>query len=258
MRTVLLQQDVCLGNTAENVRRADDAITCAGSADLYVLPEMFSTGFVTEPAGFAEPADGSTLRWMQWKARSTGSALCGSIVVEDGGNYFNRFYFVHPDGSMHSYDKRHLFAYGGESLRYTCGQQRVVVSHCGVRILLQICYDLRFPVFSRNGGGDVYDMIIYVANWPESRIDAWNTLLRARAIENQCYVAGVNRVGDDSSCHYSGGTALIDPYGRVAARCDDGIQMSVGAVVDMDSLVAFRRKFPVLDDADVFRIMTDE
>lgn len=250
MKTVLLQQDICWCDPAENIRKADEAIAQAGDADLYVLPEMFSTGFVMEPAGMAEPAGGGTLHWMQATARRRRCAVCGSVAVEDNGKYVNRFYFVHPDGSTVHYDKRHLFTYGGEHRRFTAGQHRVVVRHCGVRILLQVCYDLRFPVFSRNRASDAYDMIIYVANWPESRIDVWNTLLKARAIENQCYVAGVNRVGDDRLCHYCGGTAFIDSYGRVVARCDDNKVMSVTAVADMDRLMAFRSKFPVLDDAD--------
>ena len=250
MKIVLLQTDICWTDIDENLRRAEEMIKVADNADLYVLPEMFSTGFVTEPTSIAEQKGGKTVQWLKEMAMKKGCALCGSVAVEDEGKFFNRLYFVKPDGTVNHYDKRHLFSYGGEHKHFTVGENRVVVEHCGVKILLQVCYDLRFPVFSRNDAANPYDMIIYVANWPESRIDVWNTLLKARAIENQCYVAGVNRVGDDPVCHYSGGTTFIDPYGKIIARCADNQPDAISAVVDMERLMAFRKKFPVLQDAD--------
>ena len=248
MKVTILQRDILWANPEDNVARADEAIDCNPGSDLYILPEMFSTGFCTNPEGIAESTDSSTLAWMKAKAASTGAALAGSIAVTENGHYYNRFYFVKPDGSVATYDKKHLFTFGGEHLRFTAGQERVVVEWKGVRILLEICYDLRFPVWARNRGD--YDMIIYVASWPTPRVEAWKALLTARAIENQCYVAGVNRVGTDPSNEYCGGSRVIDPYGIIMAECTDGKEMEVTVDVDMDILEAFRAKFPVLNDAD--------
>jgi predicted amidohydrolase len=256
MKIALLQTDIVWNSPQENVRGAQQMMDEIGAANLYVLPEMFSTGFATEPKGIAEPVNSDTLRWMVRLAKERNAAVAGSIAVEESDSdakntrYYNRFYFVHPDGKVEHYDKHHLFTYGGEHLRFTPGNERVVVEHMGVRILLQVCYDLRFPVFARNTAKHPYDLALYVASWPTSRIEAWNTLLKARAIENQCYVAAVNRVGEDPACKYSGGTAFIDPYGHVVERCEDGRAQFITARVDMDALKAFREKFPVLKDAD--------
>lgn len=247
MKTVILQNDILWADPAGNIRKADAAISSSPDADLYILPEMFSTGFCTSPEGIAE-SDGATLEWMKKKSAQCGAAIAGSVAIKEDGNFYNRFYFVKPDGDVVSYDKKHLFTYGKEHESFTAGDRRVIVEYLGVRILLEICYDLRFPVWSRNHGD--YDMIIYVASWPSSRISAWNSLLVARAVENQCYVAGVNRVGTDPSDSYSGGSVIVDPYGNVIARCQDGIESYSEAEIDMELLEAFRRKFPVLNDAD--------
>ena len=247
MKTVILQNDILWADPAGNIRKADAAISSSPDADLYILPEMFSTGFCTSPEGIAE-SDGSTLEWMKKKAAQCGAAIAGSVAIKEDGNFYNRFYFVKPDGDVVSYDKKHLFTYGKEHESFTAGDRRVIVEYLGVRILLEICYDLRFPVWSRNRGD--YDMIIYVASWPSSRISAWNSLLVARAVENQCYVAGVNRVGTDPSDSYSGGSVIVDPYGNVIARCQDRIESYSEAEIDLELLEAFRRKFPVLNDAD--------
>ena len=224
----------------------------AGSVDLIVLPEMFTTGFCVDPSHAADVIDdgAAAVAWMRRMSVRYDAAVTGSVAVTDGGRYFNRMYFVRPDGCVEYYDKRHLFAMGGEADHYTAGRRRVVVAWRGVRILLQVCYDLRFPVFARSRGD--YDMIVYAANWPTPRIAVWDTLLRARAIENQCYVAGVNRAGQDPWCDYCGHTALIDPYGRVAASYGEGEHVVVGDI-DMDCLAAFRRKFPVLYDRDAWQ-----
>ena len=248
MKVTILQRDILWADPAENVRRADEAIDRNPSADLYILPEMFSTGFCTQPEGIAEPADNGTLGWMKEKAAATGAAIAGSIAIHDNGKYYNRFHFVTPDGNVTTYDKKHLFTFGGEHKQFTAGDNRVIVNHKGVRILLEICYDLRFPIWSRNRGD--YDMIIYVASWPTPRVEAWKALLTARALENQCYVAGVNRVGTDPGNEYCGGSRLIDPYGKLMAACEDGVEMEATADVDMNMLNAFREKFPVLNDAD--------
>ena len=248
MKVTIIQSDIVWGNPSENVRSADEAIDRNPGSDLYILPEMFSTGFCTFPEGIAEPSDGRTLEWMKSKASETDAAIAGSVAICENGRYYNRFYFVKPDGNVTTYDKKHLFTFGGEHRLFTAGEKRVVVEWREVRILLEICYDLRFPVWARNRGD--YDMIIYVASWPTPRIEAWKALLTARAIENQCYVAGVNRVGTDPSNEYCGGSRLIDPYGRVVEACEDNSQSEKTADVDMMALKSFREKFPVLNDAD--------
>ena len=252
MKIAIIQTNIDWGNPSANVEKANEVIDHLGQADLFVLPEMFSTGFCTEPKGIAEPVGCETLQWMKRKAAELQSALAGTIATEENGRFFNRFYFVHPDGQVEWYDKKHLFTYGGEDKHFTAGNNRVIVTHCGVRILLQVCYDLRFPVWARNRKD--YDMILYVASWPTSRVEAWKTLLKARAIENQCYVVGVNRVGEDPNCSYCGGSAVIDAYGRTVVACEDGMETTALADIDMTALEAFRQKFPVLNDADSFQL----
>ena len=256
MVITLLQQDIVWGNPAANQEAAERAILAAEKSDLYVLPEMWSTGFATEPEGIAE-SDGSSLNWMKQMANRLDAAVAGSIASEIEGKYYNRFYFVKPaingsDNEIEYYDKHHLFTYSGEHLRYTAGERRVVVEWRGWRFLLQVCYDLRFPIFARNraDGPDAYDVALYVASWPTSRRAPWDALLRARAIENQCYVCGVDRTGDDTACHYNGGTAIIDAYGNTVAACPDGEVSSITVELDKDKLTAFRKKFPVLSDRD--------
>lgn len=249
MKISIIQMDIAWGDVQENIRRAEEAIDSSPRADLYVLPEMFSTGFCTDPEGMAENPDGESLEWMKLKSAQIDAAIAGSVAVCDGGRYFNRLFFVKPDGTVARYDKKHLFTFGGEHNRFTAGNERVTVEYKGVRILLEVCYDLRFPIWSRNRGD--YDMILYVASWPTVRIDAWKTLLAARAIENQCYVAGVNRVGTDPSNEYSGGSMIINPYGKIIASCRDSVAETASAEIDMPALEAFRQKFPVLNDSDV-------
>lgn len=241
--------DIAWGDCQGNVRRADAMIDNAPEADLYILPEMFSTGFAADPEGMAESEKGKTVEWMRRKAVAKDAAIAGSLAIRSGGRYFNRLYFVKPDGEVTTYDKRHLFSYAGENLHYTRGEERVIVEWRSVRIMLQVCYDLRFPVFSRNHGD--YDMIIYVASWPTSRIKVWDTLLHARALENQCYVAGVNRVGRDPNCEYCGNSLIISPYGENLAVCGSGEESAKMAEIEMEMLRSFRKKFPVIDDADI-------
>lgn len=257
MKLLLLQTDISWLSPDENRTRAADFIDRSPAADIIVLPEMFTTGFAVEPEGAAEPDGGAaTLDWMRAVASRRNAAVAGSVAVSeerDGArHYFNRFFFVKPDGSFASYDKLHLFSFVGEHLRYTPGSERVVVEWRGWRILLQVCYDLRFPVFSRNRGD--YDMMIYVASWPTVRIHPWNTLLRARAIENVSYAVGVNRTGLDPFASYSGGTALIDFRGETVAAAVPDTEEAVFCEVDIEALRAFRAKFPALDDADGFRL----
>ena len=248
MKITILQRDIEWANPSVNINRADEAIDRNPGSDIYVLPEMFSTGFCTNPEGIVESDNSETLQWLKRKAAAIDAAIAGSVAVTKDGKFYNRFYFVKPDGSVTHYDKKHLFTYGGEHKRFTAGNERVVVEFRGVRILLEICYDLRFPVWARNRGD--YDMILYVASWPTPRVSAWSALLVARAIENQCYVAGVNRVGNDPACQYCGGSVVIDPYGKTIAACTDNLECEATATIDIEALQAFRAKFPVLNDAD--------
>lgn len=254
MKVIILQTDIQWANPEANRKRAEEMMDTQRGADLYVLPEMFSTGFCTQPEGIAE-TEGKSLQWMQRQAKERDCAIAGSIATEEKEKHYNRFYFVTPDGQARWYNKKHLFTYGGEDKHYTPGNERVVVSFRGVRFLLEVCYDLRFPVWSRNRGD--YDAILYVASWPTPRVEAWKALLRARAIENQCYVIAVNRVGKDPYCEYCGGSAIIDPYGHTLVACTDGKEECAGALIDMGELEAFRKKFPVLDDADDFSLSAD-
>lgn len=262
MKITLLQTDIEWAAHVANRQRAEEMIAAAEPSELYVLPEMFATGFVTRPEGVAEDcsAEGvcETLEWMRIVAKRHDAAVAGSVAVRTAdGSFRNRFYFVMPDGTFRYYDKRHLFTYGGEHRTYSPGgEEQVVVEWRGMRFLLMVCYDLRFPVFSRNGLVDSdamtarYDCALYVANWPQSRRKVWDALLRARALENQCFVAGVNRVGDDEACHYDGGTVLVDAYGKTISSAADSIECAITAELDMERLKGFREKFPVLADAD--------
>ena len=252
MKITLIQTDLLWNDPVGNRARFEQKIAEAGSADLIVLPEMFSTGFCTQPRLAAEPLGGETLPWMKRIAQKTDCALAGSVAVEENGNYFNRFYFVKPDGSVFHYDKRHLFTYGGEHKEFTAGDKRVIVEYKGWRILLQICYDLRFPVWSRNRND--YDLALYTANWPTPRVDAWSALLRARAIENLCYVAGINRTGTDPNCSYCGKSALLDFKGQTLADVEPGKEALLSAELDADALRDFRKNFPALQDADRFSL----
>ena len=252
MKVLLLQTNIKWRSPEANRTHAKAIIDAGLPTDLIVLPEMFATGYCMSPELVTEEVDGETLEWMKQVAKEKNVALAGSIATRENKKYYNRLYFVKPDGSCVIYNKRHLFSYAGEDEKYVAGEERVVVEYGGFRILLQICYDLRFPVFARNTGD--YDMIIYVANWPASRIDAWNTLCRARAIENVCYVVAVNRTGEDPACKYTGGTMLVDFKGRAIVSAEGDHEEALAGEVEMDSLLRFRRKFPALLDADEFKI----
>ncbi len=218
-------------------------------ADLILLPEMFSTGFSMEPVGVAD-RELETLAWMKKWAKQRNVALCGSAAVYASGRYVNRMYFVQPQGDVLFYDKKHLFSFSGEDKLYTPGQERVVVSYKGVRFLLQVCYDLRFPVFSRYQGD--YDAILYVANWPEKRIEHWQSLLKARAIENQAYVFGVNRTGHDGN----GLDYPISSYFYFADGSSVGHARGNGleGQLDLAALEKYRAHYRFLDDKDPFSV----
>ncbi len=251
MKISLLQSGLRWQAPEINMRSFAEALDRAPQADLYLLPEMFTTGFAMEPEGIADGGE-AALGWMKEQARRKGAAVAGSVAVEDGGRYFNRFYFVTPEGGHYAYDKRHLFSMGGERGHYTAGEEKVAIEYKGWRILLLVCYDLRFPVWSRSAG-DV-DLILCVANWPTPRVGAWDTLLKARAIENQCYVAGCNRVGGDPDNDYCGHSVVVDYLGNVIAEGGEGAEAVISAEISIDGLNAFRDKFPAWKDADKFTI----
>lgn len=252
LKVALLQKNIAWGDPVKNRKNFSNAMELCGKADLYILPEMFSTGFCSKSQFFAEPSGNSSLEWMKECASRFNAAIAGSIAIDEGGIHYNRFYFVKPDGATDFYDKRHLFTYGGEDNFFKGGKERRIVEYNGFRILLQVCYDLRFPVFSRNMKD--YDLAVYVASWPASRAEVWSALLKARAIENQCYVIGVNRVGDDPESHYSGNSIAIDAYGHTVAACTLEKEETVCAELDLAELEEFRKKFPVLEDRDIFEL----
>ena len=228
--------------------------------EIVVLPEMFSTGFSMRAKELAETMDGETVEWMKMVSNKNGIVLTGSVIIEEHGKYYNRLIWMLPNGQYGYYDKRHLFAYAEEDQYYSAGNKRLIASVKGWKINLQVCYDLRFPVWARQSFDSTrdkseYDVLIYVANWPERRSHAWKTLLCARAIENQCYVVGVNRVGDDAkNIHYSGNTLVIDPMGQVLYHMADEEDVNT-ITLSKEKLEEVRTKFPFLNDADDFTIL---
>ncbi len=226
--------------------------------DLIVLPEMFTTGFTMDARAVAEPMNLTTFRWMKQMAAQTDAVVTGSYVVQEKGNFYNRLIWMQPDGQADLYDKRHLFRMAGEDGIYTAGTQRIIKEWKGWRICPLICYDLRFPVWSRNTttpGQFDYDLLLYVANWPAARRNAWNVLLQARAIENLSYVVGVNRVGQDGDGHpYTGDSAVIDFKGEVLFRKADSETVQQ-QTLSLDELRAFRSAFPANLDADGFTLL---
>lgn len=225
------------------------------ATDVVVLPEMFSTGFTMDAKDHAETMDGETVRWMRGVAARQGAVICGSVIIQEEGKFFNRFIWMRPDGSLTTYDKRHLFRMAKEDAYYSAGTERIVVELGGWRVCPQVCYDLRFPVWSRNRND--YDLLIYVANWPSARRTTWQALLKARAMENLCYVAGVNRVGvDGNDVPYSGDSAVCDYVGReLISGADKAFVATVS--LDWEGLQRFRKKFPAHLDADDFTVITD-
>jgi omega-amidase len=231
-----------------------------GATDLVVLPETFTSGFSNDAIDRAEGMDGPTVAWLREQAGRLGAAVTGSVQIRDGEGVYNRLFFATPEGGMWHYDKRHLFRYAKEHERYAAGQDRLTVEWKGWRICPQVCYDLRFPVFSRNrydverAGGLDYDLLLYVANWPSARAYPWRTLLRARAIENLCFVAGVNRVGTDGNgLHYAGDSAVIDFLGQPLSESTDEEVVTTTSLPAAE-LLAHRERFPAMLDGDAFTL----
>lgn len=253
MKVTLLQTDIHWAQPLENIHEAARLLSAADGSDLYVLPEMWSTGFATDAEGIAEDEDDNVaLLWMQREAHERCCAVAGSLAVRlADGTCRNRHYFVDGRADRVSwYDKRHLFTYGHEDRCYTAGTEHTIVNYAGFRLLLLTCYDLRFPCWSRYATGREYDAIILVANWPQSRQSAWQVLTRARAIENQCFLIGCNRVGADPHSHYAGYSVVVDPIGRTVGQCRKDRQQVLTVDMELNELQRRRDKFRVLDDRD--------
>lgn len=265
----LIQLDILWENPSANRLKLETYFQEIGnSTDVIVLPEMFTTGFSMNPGPIAETMDGITLTWLLHWTKKLETAICGSLVISENDNYYNRFVFVTPQGIIETYDKRHRFMMAGEGEQYTEGNDRVLIEYLGWKILPQICYDLRFPVFSRNTVD--YDVVLYVANWPKARIAAWDVLLTARAIENMAYCIGVNRVGLDGNGHeYVGHSAVYDVLGVSCANSakhsdkhsmsedstDFNVKEGVIPVTLSKSLITTTRsKLPFLEDRDNFTL----
>ena len=252
-RCLLVQARLFWADAAAN-RKQLEAITREETmgVDLVVFPETFTSGFLGDVQAGAESMHGETVKWMQSLAAELGCVLCGSVAIATQRGTVNRFLWVQPDGVVQFYDKRHLFSFGGEDRRYTAGTERKVFHYRGWRICPQVCYDLRFPVWCRNQ--DDYDLLIFVANWPDTRATAWASLLKARAIENQSYVIGVNRSGKDPrGLQYQGGSAVYDPLGETLLDLGEG--EAVGSkLLDIDKVRSTRRLLPFQRDADEFKL----
>lgn len=252
LHIVLAQTDIIWENSEANLKHLDDLLQpLKDTADIIVLPEMFNTGFTMDTNSLSEMMNGNSIRWMQKRSGETGSAICGSLIIKEGNNIYNRFVFAEPDGKISYYDKRHLFSMGDEDKYYSPGKDRVTIEYKGWRIAPFICYDLRFPVWCRNR--DDFDLIIFVANWPAARKEVWKILLKARAIENQCYVAGANRIGNDGmGVNYSGNSFVVDPKGDIIGPSDIEHETIIRNSISKNDLDEFREKFPVNRDADGF------
>ena len=225
--------------------------------DVVVLPEMFTTGFTMHSEKFAEKMDGETILWMQNQAKEHQIALTGSLIIQENDKYYNRLLWVFPDGEIKHYDKRHLFRMAAENNYFSHGKERLIVEFKGWKICPMICYDLRFPTWSRNinfnkkTNEPVFDCLIYVANWPQPRVSHWEKLLEARAIENQCYVVGVNRIGEDgNSIPYSGSSAVIDPKGEKLSTTQAHQENIETITLSFEEMKHYREKFPAIQDAD--------
>ena len=255
LRISLIQTRVHWHDPAQNRAHFQQRIEpLAGATDVIVLTETFTSGFTRHPQEIGETMQGETVAWMREQAAATGAAITGSVAMGVDGHYYNRLLWVNPDGTLHHYDKRHRFGLGGEHERYSAGNQRVVFEHRGWRVCPQVCYDLRFPVWTRSLND--YDLLLFVANWPLARAQAWRVLLRARAIENQCYVVGVNRVGrDGNDLEYAGDSAAIDCLGNylVELHGRDAVET---VTIEKGPMDQFREQYPFWRDADKFQIFT--
>lgn len=261
MKLTYIQADLQWQNKQANLEHFDELLKqVEPQTDLVLLPETFNTAFPVNPKEFAETTDGPTMLWMKQKAQELNAVVCGTLLLEVDGHYHNSLVWMRPDGSFELYHKRHTFTLGGETLPVECGSESLIVELKGWRIKPMICYDLRFPVWSRNhyqDGRYEYDLGIYLANFPASRMDVWNTLLSARAIENQAYFVGVNRVGEDpEGVRYSGCSQLLNAKGEMLNMAKPCMEAVVPCELDYEKLQSFQEKFPVGKDWDSFQLLT--
>jgi len=251
MKIALVQSSLLWENPKENRNYFEQKInSITENVDLIVLPEMFTSGFTMNPKAAAETMQGETVLWLQALAKAKNSAITGSLVIQENDNFYNRLVFIFPSGEIKTYDKKHLFTLAGEDKKYTSGIQKLIIEYKGFKICPLICYDLRFPVFARNT--EDYDVLIYVANWPKPRINAWDALLKARAIENMCYTIGVNRIGEDPNKHtYPGHSQMIDFLGDylIEPQENEGVFITT---LNKNTLLEARQKFGFLNDRDAF------
>ena len=258
LRISLIQSDIEWHNPEANRLLLSDKInSLKGQTDLIVLPEMFPTGFTMETKTQFEAMNGPTVHWMRERAIALNAVLCGSLIIKDKGHYYNRVLFVHPGGQVDKYDKRHLFRMAEEDQHFTAGKDALVINLKGWKIKPLICYDLRFPIWARNKAEDgalAYDLLIYVANWPMARVNAWDILLQARAIENLCYCAGINRIGaDGNGTAYNGHSACYDFKGNAMSPVlEDNTITTI--TLDKTALAGYRKAFPAYQDADAFTL----
>lgn len=255
MKATIVQTDLKWEDKDANLAHISSLLSLAGSdTGLVVLPEMFTTAFSMDPSRLAETMEGPAVLWMKEKAFAGGFALCGSLIIREGDQFYNRLLFVTPPGEITHYDKRHLHSMSGEHTVYSRGNERVILSYREFNFNLQVCYDLRFPVWSRNRGDS--DVIIYSANWPVVRSQVWKTLLAARAIENQCYVIGVNRVGTNpDGTSYSGDSVIISPKGETLASLEPFAEGVATAELSREALDRYRADMPIWRDADPFTLL---
>ena len=260
LEITLLQSDIVWENAEQNLKNYEKKLAdITGQNDLIILPEMFGTGFTMNVNKCAEKEDGKIVNWLKEQAKIKNCVIAGSVLIEDKGRYFNRMFWMRPDGTYETYDKRHLFRMGNDHKTMAQGTERKIVELNDWKINLQICYDLRFPVWSKNrfkDGNYEYDAILYIANWPEVRSHAYKSLLIARAIENQAYVIWVNRIGNDGNkIYHSGDSMIVDPYGKIIFQADTGKEQSLTGVLSKQKLEEFRKKFTVGMDWDEYRII---
>ncbi len=254
LKTAIIQADLFWEDAEKNRKLFSEKIEAIPEkVDLIILPEMFSTGFSMNAKNLAEPAKGPTFKWMQETAISYQAAVTGSVIIEENENFYNRLFFIFPNGEFKKYDKRHTFTLAKENETYTAGKERLIVEYKGWKICPLICYDLRFPVWARNT--EDFDLLIYVANWPETRIHAWDILLQARAIENMCYCIGVNRTGPDGNDYqYNGHSNLYDCLGKAIGVKQDAAAFTQCFNLDKTEMLETRKKLKFLQDRDSFTL----